>query len=87
MIFLGQLSQVTFDSVLLDRILITLVDPQIIRVALEKCNQRGQGPIEIGGSGHGRGDFFELSGDHGEGPQGRAGPTPRREKAITHSPS
>ncbi len=70
LIFLGQLSQVTFDSVLLHRILITLVDPQIIRIALAKCNERGQGSIEVGGSGHRHSDLFELGADLGRGTAG-----------------
>ena len=44
LIFLGQLSQVTFDSVLLDRVLIAQVDPEIARDAAGGERRSGARP-------------------------------------------
>jgi hypothetical protein len=65
LIFLGELSQVAFDAVLLDRILIAFVDPQVARVALAKSKEPGNPSIEVRGARHNHGVLFELGTDFG----------------------
>ncbi len=47
LVFLSQLSQVTFDAIALHRVLIELVDQQVIRVTLAKGQQRGDILVEV----------------------------------------
>jgi hypothetical protein len=65
LIFLGELSQVAFDAVLLNRILIAFVDPQIARVALAKSEEPGNPSIKVCRARHNHSVLFELRPDFG----------------------
>lgn len=65
LIFLGELSQVAFDAVLLYRILVAFVDPKIARVLLAESKESGNPSIEVCGARHNHSVLFELRPDCG----------------------
>ena len=50
LVFLGQLSQVTFNSILLHGVLITFVDPEVSPDTDGEGKQRRQPSVEVRGS-------------------------------------
>jgi hypothetical protein len=60
LILLSQFPQVTFDSVLLDRVLIAKVDPEIAGMLPAESTQRGKTVVKVRGTRDNHFDLVEL---------------------------